>query len=96
MTALLDAQDEIERARQFYAAAEATAYLEPAPSTRLEWRRALLALTETEKVLRKAHDMIVAEQEIRLREVENGLQEHLTRLCARIDEVRAKLVAEKP
>jgi hypothetical protein len=78
-------QDEIEQAQQFYA--------EPRVPQEIEWRRALRALTETEKVMRKAHDVIVAEQETCLRDqAESGLQEPLKRLCARIDEVRIQLL----
>lgn len=89
-------QAEVERARQFYAVAESARYLEPAPPTRLEWRRALLVLLEVEKVVRRAHDMLIAEEEIRLRDqLGVGLQAQLNRIRERINEVRAILMAEQ-
>lgn len=93
----LRSQDEIERARRFYAAAEATAYLEPAPPERLAWRRVLLTLLEVEKLLRSVHDAVIAEGEIRLREFgEVGFQRQLNNLCERITKVRTILMADKP
>lgn len=90
-------QDQIERAQRFYAAAEVARELGGPSPTRLEWRRVLLTLIETEKVLRQAHDMLIAEQEIRFRDdLDGGFRAELNRLHARIADVRAILVADQP
>lgn len=96
-TSALRSQDEVERARRFYASAEASQYLEPTSPERLAWRRVLLTLLAVEKLLRAVHDAVIAEGEIRLRgESEAGFQPQLDNLCERIAKVRSILVADKP
>lgn len=84
---------EIERARRFYAAAAFGPDVTPPDIT--GWRKVFQVLSETEAIMRRAHDMLIAEGDIRLREGElEGLRKPLGNLCERIAEVRGIIVSK--